>query len=290
MTTIKLHYPTVAAMVSDCSAPFTMSGNAADALRYTMKNECKTGEDVKQWYGMTEGVDGVKRAIVGGFPESEDAMRHMMEELKVTLPRALGHNRAKHRGMFGDEVDVHAMNRGNFDRAWTRSTRQIKQGSGILRLCIDIGGNASQSAEGMRWRGIAGIALAQVMEKAGYAVEIVGCFACSMIARNVDCVVSYIAKPHNSRADLGFLAATVALTGFFRTYGFAQIARAADNAGELVFKNLGHYMDPSGVMDAPEKVMQLMVSPRIDDRESAISWVRESVGLLQHSTMSKERG
>ena len=275
-----VHFDSVAEMSSDVHGTYSYPYNQSLVDRYIRSTESRSN-----WHGVDGGaVQCVRMATVDGYPAGEDRLRAFHEDVAAKLPRALGFMRTKHRGEHGDEVDVHAMLRGAHDKAWTRSTRAIRAGSGILRLCVDIGGNAHQSASALQWRGLAGAAMAEVMRKAGYSVEIVACFAVSNPSDKSgfgNAAVSCVVKPRTALIDFGQLAATVCLPAFFRTLGFAALVRACDRAGAVADSGLGQYLAVSGVLPVDPKVTTLFVSPDVMNRDSAVDWVRQSVALLQ---------
>jgi hypothetical protein len=276
---VMLHYGSVAEMKEAAMSPYKVEGNNAYALSILSK------EGRADWFGMEGGAFAVLRALTDGYPMGEAIIRGFHSRIAAALPRAEGHHRSRTRGPMGDELDVHAMMRGNFDRAWSRSTRKVKRGSGILRLVVDIGGNASTSADRLRWRGIAGLALAEVMSRAGYSVEIVAAFGVSGFTygdeANNRAVVSCTVKPRSSSADYGLLAASVALPGFFRTLGFCSIIRAGDDQNVEVERCLGQYLDVTGVMPVPDRVAQLFVPQSVHSDETAVEFVKQSIQLLQ---------
>jgi len=277
MPPVHLHFENVAALRHMAqSVPFSNQYNQRKVQSFLTN---PNGD----WLGIEGGAPAALAALVDGYPAGENLVRHFHDQIACHLPRALGHHRAKRRGNFGDEVDVHSVLRGAFDRAWTSSTRAIRKGTGILRLVVDIGANDHTSAEELRWRGIAGLALAEVMGKAGYSVEIVAGFAIRNLCAtgNKKMMFTTVVKPRSTQADIGLLAATVALPGFFRTLGFAAVVRAADDQGVNVDSGLGNYLDVSGVLPVPDKVTQLFVPQSVVDEQGAVDWVKATVTLLQ---------
>lgn len=277
MDALVLSYPSVSALRHMAQhEPFKLPENGALVQKYL------TGDKERSWYGMDGGAPAVLRAQVDGYPEGERTIRAFHDEIAASLPRALGHHRTKKRAAFGDELDVHAMNRGQFDRAWTSSSRTIRAGSGVLRLVIDICANAAVDAAALQWRGIAGLSLAEVMGKAGYSVEIVAAWGAKLWGgRNQLMVGSVVVKPRSTQADFGLLAATVALPGFFRTLGFASLVRACDDMGKIADSSLGTYADVSGLLPVPDKVTQIIVPGEVISKEKAVDWVKQTVALLQ---------
>ena len=274
-----LHFASVSDLRHDASLPCRHSLNTEHIASY-LSEKNQGGGDMR-WYGIEGGAPAVLKALVSGYPAGERKVEAFRNEIVASLPRALGHHRAKQRGEFGDELDIHSVYRGALDKAWTSSVRRIRKGTGVLRLVVDIGGNAHTSANELQWRGVAGMSLAEVMSKAGYSVEIVAAQAVADPAKQINTIMSCVIKPRSSQVDKGLLAATVCLPGFFRVLGFASIVRNCDNAGLIADGGLGHYLAVSGLLPVPDKVTQLCVPGEVMDKNSALNFVRESVTLLQ---------
>lgn len=279
-----LHFASVSDLRHDASLPCKHERNAERIASY-LDGRNHDGNAMK-WYGIDGGAPAVLKALVNGYPEGEAKVEAFHNEIVASLPRALGHHRAKQHGEFGDELDIHSVYRGALDKAWTSSVRRIRKGTGILRLVIDIGGNANTSASELQWRGVTGMSLAEVMTKAGYSVEIVAAQAVANPAqrgsgKQFNAIMSCVIKPRSSQVDKGLLAATVCLPGFFRVLGFASIVRNCDNVGLVADSGLGQYLAVSGLLPVPDKVTQLCVPGEVMDKESALKFVRESVTLLQ---------
>jgi len=274
---IRLDYASVSGAMSDTDKPLRSKHNTELRANHLTSNRDN------DWLGINGGAAAVLAAIRDGYPEGEARIHGFYDQIVAKLPRAQGYLRTKKRGDFGDELDIHSVNRGSVDKAWTTSTRQVKRGSGIIRLVIDIGANSSYDADSLQLRGVAGLALTKVMIKAGYSVEIVAAFAGrNFIDRNpATYCMTVIVKPRHVQADYGLLAATVGLPGFFRTIGFAGVIRVADNMREHASDTLGFIINVDNVLTVPDKVTQIIVPSDIVNEQSAIKWVKSTITLLQ---------
>lgn len=275
---ITQHYSSLTEAVAGMSKPFKNARNAYIA------NEHYAGRRGSDWYGVDATAEGIVRmATVDGWPEGGKAMRLFHERMHAKLPRALGFMRTKRKGEQGDELDYHATLRGAHDKAWTHSQRTIRKGSGILRLCVDVAGNRSQEASRLKWRGIAGAALAEIMRKAGYSVEIQAVLATSApdVHSTIDTYTSIVVKSRKTTVDFDQLAATIGLAGFYRVVGFHTICRGCDIAGKEAGASLGFYLSAEATAPLDPKVTTLFVSPEVMSEDSAVEWVKRSVQLLQ---------
>jgi len=267
-------YASVSEALADAKAPYQKSENAKAATHYLTKTDGN--------YSFNGGASEVIASFFSGNEEAEKKVRAFHDEFVKTLPRAVGIRRAITRGSMGDELDIHAVNRGDLDRAWTKRERQLKRGSSILRLCVDICGNAGQSGDSLSWRGIAALSLSEIMTKAGYSVEIIAAIAVSDYSNNESIMTaSTVIKPRSTTADIGLLAATIATAGFFRTVGFCQIIREADKHGRVASGGLGSYREASGLLPVQDKITQLTVDGNVNNRTSAKKWITQSLQLLQ---------
>lgn len=279
MAITHLFYPSVAALRASVEAPFEHHANKALVDKHL--TDSRTRED---WHGIAGGAPAVLRCLTDGYADGERDMRAFHASIAVKLPRAIGINRTRVNGAMGDELDIHAVNRGTVDRAWSSSQRRLRKGNSALRLVIDICANGSTEASALRWCGIAGLSLAEVMSKAGYSVEIVAAMGVNEHACRHQMTMSTVVKARNATPDYGLLAATVCLPGFFRTLGFASIVRAADDVGSVCYSGLGNYLDVSGVLPVPERVTQIIVPGSIRTEKTATEWVNDTVRLLQGAT------
>ena len=250
-----------------------------------IRGYCESTYDRETWHGMSGGAIAVMNAMMIGFPEGEAKIDAMQAHMIGKLPKAVGIGRKLIRGMSGDELDIHAVNRGDTSRAWSSRQRLIKKGVSALKVIVDIAGNCNSSHDVLQWRGIAGVTLSEIMTKAGYSTEIVAAWAVrdyldgyrGSHVVGVECVV----KARGVTADRGLLAATLCLTGFFRTVGFAAIARAADDEDKRCDTSLGTHIDAERVIPAVAGVTNIYVPASICDEQSAVEWIKSTVELLQ---------
>ena len=217
------HYGSVAELEQDClDRPMARGGNAAQRHRLVSLGY---SSNPRAWYGVASLAE-VKRVMREGYLEGAARVDQLYEAVAPTLPRAVDFRRHRVRADQGDSLDIHAVNRGALSTAWETVKRKARAGTGLIRIAVDICGNGNVSAENLQWRGIAALALARAMTKAGYSVEIVagqagtGAFYGLEELRGT---ITVTVKPRNAAVDTATLAATVCLPGFFRYSGFASI-------------------------------------------------------------------
>ncbi len=279
----RIHFDSVSALVADAAQPFRLQANAtvsSNALEgYGIPNRLR-------WYGVDAKADAVRAMALDGYPAGAEVLTGFHSSLNAKLPRAVGVARVRRRGDFGDELDIHAVNRGACDRAWGRSVRALRSSSTVLRVYVDIGGNAGSDADALRWRGIAAVSLSELVRRAGYSIELVAVFAThgTSYDRATGTIVTATIKPRGASANLATLAGTICLPGFFRTYGFHSIARALDNCGIRCESGLGYYVSPESYVNIDPRVTSLFVPPNVHCEKNAREWIEQTITLLQGAT------
>lgn len=280
------HYGSVAEMESDCFRAMTKGANQHQ-LAALDKPSAYHG---RHWYGV-DSLEEVKRILKEGYLDGAALVDKMYDAVAPTLPRAVDFRRQRVRSDQGDSLDIHAVNRGALSTAWETAKRKARAGSGLIRIAVDICGNGDVSAEQLKWRGVAALALSRAMTKAGYSVEIVaGQAGTGAFTDNYGLhgVITVVVKPRHAAVDTATLAATVCLPGFFRYLGFASIIRQADDIGQTACSGLGRAVKLESVLPVPEKIAQVVVPETVNSQERATAWVKEAVTMLQGATVGKE--
>jgi len=273
-----LHFESVADCIDDARKPFSRKCNAkAYQTKVVAPRKNAVG-----WYGVDGGLDDITRMVeITGYPEGGAIISTLCDSLVESIPPALGVRRKKRRSDFGDEYDIHAAMRGAHDRAWTSSHRELRHGSGIARIVVDICARASTSADSLRWRGVAGIVLCVMLRKAGYSVEVLAALATRDPFRLGPLLWTCVVSPRGGSVDVDYLAATLALPGFFRTFGFAGVIRAADKARCNVAPSLGFSVPVAEIYAPAGDCIEFLVPDSVLDETAAREWVLNPIALLQ---------
>jgi hypothetical protein len=282
------HYGSIAEMEQDClREPMLRATNIAQ--RNAVESGSHGGSNARNWYGV-ESLAKVKEILQQGYPEGAALVDTLYDAVAPTLPRAVDFRRRIVRADQGDELDIHAVNRGALDKAWTVAKRKARMGTGLIRIAVDICGNSYVSAEQLRWRGVAALALSRAMTKAGYSVEGVAGQSGKQAIQG-SCLLTTITvtvKPRYAALDTATLAASICLPGFFRYLGFASIIKQADDLGCDVSSGLGQAVKLESVLPVPERIAQVVVPETVSSQESAVKWIKEALAMLQGATIGKE--
>ena len=156
-----------------------------------------------------------------GWQYGSKKSSEMISEL--SLPHVESVKRKRINSDMGDELDIHQVNRGQINTAWKRTKRLSRKSPKRFTLVCRLGGGCGLSSTELLWRGVATLALATVLSKAGHAVEIKafcmnqGVYPKAKIRDRLDIVT---VKSFSNPLDIDALSNILCLAGFFRHYVF----------------------------------------------------------------------
>ncbi len=180
------------------------------------------GHNLYSWFGTTGGITGVDEAVNHGWSEGEARARAIMSQINHDIAPAHSIKRHKRRGDYGDTIDIQKVYHGELDTAWDRMERAPIVGSSVKTIWTSITGAARRSSDDLFYKGVAAAILTDILENAGYGVEIIiylhtqGTFHRSRETFYTDVVCKSPDEPF----DFSRLITCTALAGFFRYHGF----------------------------------------------------------------------
>ena len=179
-----------------------------------------------RWLGFYSRAE-LDAAIDSGNLPGQKQIKKLLATLSRITPKAKKLRRRPIRGRQGDELDIHAVNRGSLDRAW-RATAKTKLKAGAtrrVRIVFQTSINAGQNASQNFWPGAIAATLADKLNSASTATEIIAAdYSANALfpgenqgMRNM--LLTWPVKLPNQPFSLPTLA-KVALGGFSRIYVF----------------------------------------------------------------------
>lgn len=207
-----MHYSSISAIVA-LGRPEGVNGPQWQELQTH-----KPSDDPMEWFGVKNRatvIDVVKHGWQDGVNRIFAAIGRM------SVATATDIKRRRCRGSEGDELDMHRIWSGRFDQAWSRTHRAPAVAPKHVRMIMQIGALAHVPAEQMFWRGAACVAIADALDEAGYAVEIMGYSKASGVYDYTDeCCITFPIKAYDQPLSVTDVAATCCLAGFHRHYIF----------------------------------------------------------------------
>lgn len=283
-----------------CEAPFKKKANemvymadCTDGANFSLRKHIKShGADmsiVRKWLGADSPKEAMER-VTKGWPEGAQRALSMTDGMDAEPPESI--KRRMQKADQGDELDVHSVYRGDLNRAWTRRHRSPMRSRLTVRLVARIDGSFVVNAETLFWRGAAVLKLSDMLEAAGYRVEIVGAQYTNVGGGDHGIIDSFIVKGAGDPLDVELVAGVICNAGFYRTYGFRAHYANSTHTHLIQERTLLSQCYVGGNKDCLEKgefaadgTQTIMVSTNISDRESAVDWLKKTLDAVSNITV-----
>lgn len=195
----------------------------------------------KEWAGSASTVAGFRDHVLRGNPAAAERIRVLRDRLIANVPPPVEIRRRSRWRDDGDEIDRDRMMSGDLDRAWWGTERRARTGNPVLRVFVNVSFNCEVKPEVLFWNGAVAAAVADIAERAGWRVEIIGTAA----AHNTEFCgkgnsrTSWVVKNAGDPMDLDAIGASLADAAAFRIVGFAGWLAAAAKFGKVLNGHLG---------------------------------------------------
>ena len=215
--------------------------NKASATRHRqVLNKNHESEEGVSWFGLANKTLTLEAIASNGWQSGASKLEGVLSDIagSMELP-AVRKRKQKTQGDTGDTLDFDRWRTGETDKAWTSIRKSGNQlGGNIIRLYVNIGANADINASDLFWSGATGVLVTNALENAGYRVEIIGFVSVANLfyshAKNArNAFVAVPIKRAEEQLNIEFMASTIALPGFFRTYLFHALVTFTDLGTEI---------------------------------------------------------
>ncbi len=179
----------------------------------------------RAWRGGISTLTEFRDFINRGWPEGLKRMQDVIVQLK-DIPAVKDIRRIGEWADQGDDLNIEKVYSGDIDSAWRRTKRVLKPGASIHgRIFINVSTSCYVRPEEFFWRGATAITAADLLEDAGYRVEIAGfndtAYTWDRSASRDSFVLVYL-KRFDEELDMERLAAITAHASFLRIAIFAH--------------------------------------------------------------------
>jgi len=216
-----------------------------------------------------------------GWQDGVDKLRQELHTFPVSdlAPAAPSVRRRRVFTNEGDDVRIDVAMAGNWDRAFERRAKRKSDTPSVLSIGCGFGGNSDVNHEMMFWTGLQMAVIAELLETAGYRVELRALKANSRVGYShcQDWTVKHADQP--LRMDMAM--ALFGHAGVYRTVGWA-----GNKACHLQAQNSGSVMEPVSMRRAfktlADKSMIAplsMLVPQAYNRQTAIDNVRQALQI-----------
>lgn len=189
-----------------------------------------SGADAK-WYGGLRGIDAARALMHDGWPEGATAAGKLTPKLEGVVPPPKSVLRRVRWSDNGTELHIDRAMSGDWDIAF-RNRQLCDSVPRVITLVATFGGNAGESHERLFWCGAQMVVAADLLEGAGYAVELRAAMATRLWeAGNKVHLVDVLVKQPDQPLRPDAVMAVFGHAGTFRSYGFRLITASPYNVG-----------------------------------------------------------
>ena len=239
------------------------------------------------WYANIGSMAKAQSLVIDGWQKGAERVGAMVaelnEDLSNELPVAIKRERCW--SDEGDELDYDKLRNGDVESCWRTSKRRKRAKlTPAVSILVNWGGGADKTSEQLFWAGAAAVALADILENAGYRTAIIAALAARQGGwEDKDARYSLATvdlKDFDEPARVDTLAGTLCHAGVFRTLGFLAIsdttAKVDDSLGSHI--EVGELMDHGGI--EPVSGTAHVEIPSCYNRESAVEAIRAALALV----------
>lgn len=228
-----------------------------------------------EWYG---GISTRKQAtnlLEKGWSEGVERLREVAAEIS-DAPTPKIRRRVRRWADDGEELSIDRALAGQWDHAYSMSTRQTSEGPQIIDLVGLFGGAGLMTAEEMFWQGAVLAILSDILESAGYRVRLIGedPFATDAFPPAIGSNRVVIKEDHEP-VRMDAIASVMCHAGTYRTHGFRMLFNVPLDGGE------GTFNCPPGIAASVRKAaeecgvaLQGVFLQEVRDRDGAVAEIR----------------
>jgi hypothetical protein len=257
---------------------------AADAASKAGRRR-QTDEDYRSrghfWGRKFSGWDDVVQKVAEYWPEGLDLVQGMLHDLRDGVCQSKPKSRvrrARWSADDGDDVDVDRLRSGQ--DCWRLMAREQRDAPQNVAIVFSLATRWERSAESILWRGAVAIVLADLLEDAGYRVEVWAVNNMTLAYENGATAQQAVCLKH-SEVPVDIASLVNGVSGwFYRTVVFqSYYAVTASTPNPCMGYPKGVTEETEVVQDAVGDTMKVVID-EVWDRDAAVSKVREVIAGL----------
>jgi hypothetical protein len=183
-----------------------------------------------EWMGGLHNWKEAAAVLQKGWPEEAERLRVLAQKLSSQVPQAKSIRRKLTWVDAGDEICRDRLQSGQLDSCWRTMRRSPFVAPQTVAIESTWGGHYGQTAEELFWQGAASTVMTDILEEAGYRVEVYANRVSERRGRR-HCIRVKV-KEADMPMRLDGVAAVLCHAGIFRTFGFLCIEQAEFDVGD----------------------------------------------------------
>ena len=246
--------------------------NVTDRYGYSLSES-------RKWFG-ADSQKQYEDRLIHGWGDGVDKLREIAT--KEIQPTSLRKKRI--RSDQGDELDIHAVYRGDLSRAWSKTKRQHKLGGmRSIALVCNLSCSADEDAKNLFFRGASVLKLTEALSEAGYSVAIYAATGSSGVGDGFNFVQVVEIKSEDHSLDVSSLASLIAMPAYKRVKLHGAMLEECDRRDVDAHGGLGS--NNSSLI--AEQIKNLPISenafiqPEVNSKESAERWIDSVMAQIE---------
>ena len=246
--------------------------NVTDRYGYSLSES-------RKWFG-ADSQKQYEDRLIHGWGDGVDKLREIAT--KEIQPTSLRKKRI--RSDQGDELDIHAVYRGDLSRAWSKTKRQHKLGGmRSIALVCNLSCSADEDAKNLFFRGASVLKLTEALSEAGYSVAIYAATGSSGVGDGFNFVQVVEIKSEDHSLDVSSLASLIAMPAYKRVKLHGAMLEECDRRDVDAHGGLGS----NNSRLIAEQIKNLPISenafiqPEVNSKESAERWIDSVMAQIE---------
>lgn len=235
-----------------------------------------------RWFGAPSQAEAEKRMRFG-WAEGADRL----QEIATKQIEFKSLRRRRFKSDQGDELDIHAVYRGDLSTCWT-STKRLNRSGGkrSISLISDISCHAGERSDELFWAGAAVLKLAETLSESGYSVAIYGASGTCKIGdgkTKLEIANFVELKSEDAPLDVSNLASIIAMPAYKRIHIHGAMVKEADDRNFKCDAGLGipsHELIGESVHKLPIP-QNAFVQPKVRNKQQAEEWIDSVLNQIQ---------
>ena len=236
--------------------------------------------DAREWFG-ADSQSQYEDRLIHGWGAGVDKLREIAT--KEIQPTSLRKKRT--RSDQGDELDIHAVYRGDLSKAWSKTKRQHKLGGmRSIALVCNLSCHAGEDAKNLFFRGASVLKLTEALSEAGYSVAIYAATGSSGVGTSDFNFVQVVEiKSEDHALDVSSLASLIAMPAYKRVKLHGAMLEECERRNVAGHSGLGTNAS-SLIADQIKKLPiseNAFVQPEVNSKESAERWIDSVMAQIE---------
>jgi hypothetical protein len=234
------------------------------------------------WFGGLTDIEQARDLYRRGWPEGARRTIDAKDSIGDVVPAATERRRVRRFTDDGDSLRLDQVLAGDWDNAWESRVMAPMPATRTVSIACGFIAMADVSAEGIMWNAVQAIVLTDLLESAGYRVELRAVDAVDVDGRALH-VVDMLLKTADRALDPDTVAATIGHAGVYRSLGFGAMCCQPTDTNHSLGSNpssslLSAGIDAAIAAGAIEPISYRL--PRGDSQLAAVANIRRALADL----------